>query len=555
MSPRKAKSRREKATHHRRFLRRLTLISLLLIAAVIAYEYHHHQQAKIASTEQQTPQLRADISLTPEPKQIPSPPEISEQSEPSTKTQLDPPEREPSPPPAPKKITPAQSLRRLRTSLAAGNRDPMPVTTVQRNGTYYFLVRFPMTADQAERFAIAYGGTLPLIRNNNDLGWLSQQLGEQTKDNSTWLGATRHSNGRWQLLDASHWPLEALPLGDGPFALLSADASLSAPPPSETHPFFISWQADGSQQVTLRKALQQCGSSLTTTTPFYPRGAVVHGGNHYYIATHPSTRAEAESYAKLAGAKLATLSLEAESDFLQSALSSHPEEQSFWLGATRKGLRWHWDSGSAWSHARWSQNSPSGQNTQLLIIPKQGWVDADATHLATGFILEWSHEIPALTIDHGDHDNLNQRITERLAKVRKDYRTALKKNSDSLAWHLDTWLSGHKKSYTDRWRPAIKQLKAQVVNLRVPVDIPKSPNGSFTADMIKIARDIANKQGAIDTKFTGQAARLRDAFVEQLESEREREIAEGQLELARQLDQKILDAAELKTWIADFTSE
>lgn len=463
------------------------------------------------------------------------------------------------PPPAP--LTPAQSLIRLRAELAAGKRDTMPLGTVRRGNSDFFLVSTPMTWAQANGFADAYGGHLPLASRPDDLGWLASQLAASAPTDparsSLWIGGRTHGES-WHSLDGE--AMASAPAGEGGFAAIRADGTLHARGDAVRHPFYIQWQRDGSNPASLRAVLARTKASLESAEPAYPPGTLSDGDRRLVIVARSTNANDARDLAHLAGGHLMVPATPAEADWLDGQVTGNAYPKGLWLGASRNDAEWQWDSGEAWTFARWDPAAAPGDGTALLLMPAAGWRAADPTTEASGFIIEWSRDsaTPSPPPVGESPDDLITKAREFLAAADKQRAADLVENARSFTWHLDAWLRTNNKGDLARWKPQVEALKSRVRDNRVPGHLPPGPNKSFSDRMLKIARSSLDKQSTIDTAFYTKAGRIRDAYAARILELAAAEEQRGQPQLAKKLEATAESAGDLKAWVdlvGDFATQ
>jgi hypothetical protein len=553
-------------THERRarsgnapLVRNLVIIAGLIVA--IAFTYRKYQrtlvtreQARQTAAASQTPAQAIPIEPPAEEIVIADPlpdPETSPlpQAEPLPEP---PPEPEPAAPtPAP--LTPAQSLIRLREELAAGKRDTMPLGTFRRGDSDFFLVTTPMTWAQANGFADAYGGHLPLASRSDDLGWLASQLaaaaGTDPMRSSLWVGGRLHAD-LWHSTDGS--PMASPPAGEGGFAAIRADGTLHARSDADRHPFYIQWQRDGSNPASLRAVLARTKASLDLPAPFFPPGTITDGERRILIVPRAINATAARALADAAGGHLMVPATPAEADWIARETADAPYPKGIWLGATLDDAEWHWDTGEAWTFARWDPAAAQGVGTALLLLPGAAWQAADPATEASGFIIEWSRDsaTPAPPPPGESHDDILARSRELLAAADKQRAAELAENARNFIWTLDVWLRTNNKGDLARWKPRVEALKARLNANRVPDKLPAAANSDFSDRMLKIARSCLDKQRNLDAGFALKAGRIRDAYAARTLELAAAEERRGQPLLARKLTATAEAATDLEAWLA-----
>ena len=536
--------------------RNLVIIAALLLAIAFTWKkYQRAEAGRIAANSAVVPSPPEPVAPAPAPPPPPAPdpePEIAVAPEPETDPVPAPPA---DPAPAPVESA-ARSLLRLRPELVAGERDEMPVGSVARGRSDFFYVSFPMTWRDAARFADSFGGHLPIVTSAADVEWLASRIPASSHpDKSThWIGA-RHSPGQgWQSVDASPWPLEMIPQGEGDLAAVGRDGQVIAATDAATHPFLIQWQRDGSNPAGLREILKRTAASLASGAPVFPHGTLTEGERHLLVVSREVTATEARELAETGGGHLMVPSTAGEADALEDRIAKTSAPGGLWLGASRDGFEWKWQTGEPWTFARWAPDAPSGDGTALAIVPGSGWKDADPSSTASGFIIEWSDEAPAAIVPSEGETaaELRAKAEEFVATLEAERQDDLAANAKAFAWGLDVWLRGNSKGDITRWKPTVEFLKERVRVHRVPSKVPVDRKNRPPERMVKIVRDAAKKQESIDEAFLEKAGKLRDSYVERLTVIRDAEWERGQADLARELARIIRAAADTRGWTESF---
>jgi hypothetical protein len=542
----------------------LIIAALIVVIALLAKEYRRtlatraiERQRQSASTATPAPAASPPAPLpapaAPTPQPVTTSPPAAPTPPPETQALPAPPPSTPAPSPPPADTpSPAQSLVRLRESLAAGKRDEMPVGTIRRGDSDFFAVTTPMTWQQAHGLAEAYGGHLPLAGDPATTGWLAERLAEAAatdhERSALWIGARSHG-GKWHGIDGA--PLSPAPAGDGDFAALGADGVLRARDANQRHTFFLQWRRDGSNPASLRAVLARTKASLESGAPSYPPDTVADGDRRLLVVAKSVNATEARELAELAGGHLMVPATPAEADWLAGKITTG-FPQGLWLGARRHDDEWNWDSGEAWTFARWDPARPPGSDSALVHLPGAGWRSADPAAPASGFIIEWSRDAASAAstppVDRTAELLEKSRPPLAAAAARRDAQ--LKANARTFAWDLDVWLRTNNKGEIDRWRPRIEALKTRVQGNRVPTELPEHPNRAMSERMLKIARDCRDKQKAIDAEFLAQAARIRDAYAARLRELAAAEDQRGQPDLARRHAAAAAATADLQAWLS-----
>ena len=550
--------------------RNLTIIAVLIVGIAITWrEYQRVQAERLAPKNAAT---KAAPAPAPDATNPAPPPEPEKPDEPLTI--FTPPEEEPelsiftAPDSTPTSETPtttesssptdtpAQSLLRLRQKLISGDRDEMPVGTLQHGDSDYFHVTFPMTWPEARRFAKSFGGHIAMVKSAADLDWISAQIPDAAdpRKSSFWLSTSKTLTRGWLAADATAWPLKSPPRGEGKYAAINRTAEIHAETDSATHPFLIQWHRNGKNPADLAEILPRTASSLTQTVPLFPHDTVAVADRHVLIVSEPITATRARELAELGGGHLYVPSTQSEADWIMKAIAKINAPDGLWIGANREGMEWKWNTGESWTFAQWTSESPSGNGTALTIIPNEGWADKGPAELASGYVIEWSNppiSEPTLSTTSTTAE-LREKAGALILTLDQRRQAALAKNVKSLTWDLDVWLRDNNKGEILRWKPGVEFLKKRIRRNRIPSRLPKVSDERFPARMLKLVRDAGKKEDAVDLEFLDKVATIRDAYVERLAAIRDAEFDRGQIDLARNLADTIKSAADTNKWAESF---
>lgn len=291
-------------------------------------------------------------------------------------------------PAAPAETT-LESLARLRSALAAGARDEMPVGTLVRSNVPVLFVPEPMGWYQATAFAAEHGAHLACPQFEPDLIWFGDQA--QAGDASlAWVGIGRAGRAGWSLVNNEPWALGKPPPGEGNHVAITSLGMLRARPTGENLAFFIQWPADDANPGTLDALLSRTRDSLASSTPAYPPGTFVFGRNHYLIVAGGYDYQSAAALAARAGGHLATPTIRSEAAAIAQQAEAFDAGTTFWLGGRRSGDDWQWTTGQAWGAAAWTTDEPAADPDHLVHAAGQGWRALPADTTAAGFIIEWN---------------------------------------------------------------------------------------------------------------------------------------------------------------------
>ncbi len=461
----------------------------------------------------------------------------------------------PTPPPEPE--TPAKSLARLRFDLASGGRAEMPIGTVRHGESDYFLVTDPLPWQDAANFAENHGGHLAIPTSPEDINWIAQIV---PPDTSLWIGAGRSGKRDWSLVDGSPWNLPTQPRGTGSHAAVSNLGLVRATNSSDPLPFLIQWRRDGSNPATLAASLQATRESLSEANPVFPPGTQAIGTRHYLVIMRPFSFREAADWAEKSGGHLAVASDSAEASDLDTVTEGIKAEDGIWLGGMKPTDSWVWITGEPWKTAKWADaEADQRQNSALIQQPGKGWAAQDPAVQVSGFVIEWSKDRESASAQPevdvqptAGLGGLETRAKELLIAADKKRTEALAANAKTFAWDLDVWIRGLAKGDQVQWQPEVNDLKATVINFRVPEQIPENTGINLSPQMSKIAVHCADKQKQIDSAFLVDADRVRMAYIAKVREAFADAEKRGQRDLAISLRQALVDSGSIEPWIESF---
>ncbi|BCX47389.1 C-type lectin domain family member a isoform 1 precursor [Haloferula helveola] len=462
--------------------------------------------------------------------------------------------------PEPKEETPMESLERLQRDLSRGGRAEMPIGTVRHGESDFFLVPDEMSWHRAAAFAEEHGGHLAVIHSEDDTTWLSQFL---PKDTVSWVGAGRSLGDQWVVIDGTDLELEKNPSGVGNYATLDNLGLLRARRASDEFPFVIEWRRDGSNPATLAAMLRRTRETLEKPNPVFPPGTDSLDARHFAIIPRPVDRIEAEQLAELAGGILAVPASREEAEWLSDRCEKLVAEDGFWLGGTRDGKVWKWDSGEKWAFALWNDDADvSGGGEGLVLVPKSGWHDADPDDKMSGLIIEWSSDAEgaeanpdeiASTHTGSGTGELKKKAAELVEQAIQERDDKLAANVRTFNWDLDVWYRGLNPKDSVRWEPHVKGLKAMVEGNRVPAPSAFADEGevALSEQMAKVCTFCYNKQVEIEAAHSSKLRRLRDAYVQRLREEGKKAMDSGQRGVADAISEEIENAEDHEDWAAE----
>jgi len=373
------------------------------------------------------------------------------------------PEPEPPTPPEPDE-TPLESLARLKSALAAGEREPMPIGTTRRGESDFFLVTRPMGWHRAAHFAEQHGGHLAVPSINQDLTWFSEQI-EKSGCGSAWIGAGRCGSLKWAMIDGTAWTLQTKPVGAGDFAALDDLGLVRGTKPDTKYPFIIQWHRDSSNPGTLEAMLRRVRESIDQPEPCYPPGTESFTDGHYLIVVREAEWIEAAQIAESSGGRLAALPEAAEGSFVREMVNKTlPPGAAAWIGLRYRDGKPAWITGETGKFWDWVPGPPDGDETaesvfRLVTGENGGWDAADPTDVdaASSFVIEWSpdqiedRDRPPPAPVAGDWEKLRRQLAEAVGAEQDAHTKAIQKNGEALDRDLRDWF-GRDADNAEKWR-------------------------------------------------------------------------------------------------------
>jgi len=452
--------------------------------------------------------------------------------------------------------SPLDSLERLRDALAAGERDEMPLGTVRRGDSDYFVVPTPMTWQAAAAFAEDHGGHLAILAEEGDLSWIARQVPKDLEDDerALWIGAGRAGRNAWAQADGSPWKLKA-PTGTGPYLAVDDLGLPRTRKADERLPFLIQWQSDGSNPAALEQVLQRTRASLGQPVPLFPPGTLAYESRHVLVVLREIEAGDAAKLAEAGGGHLMVPALRDEAEWLAEQLIPVSADDGLWLGATRHDVEWKWTTGEPWSFALWDQGYPKRVGDGLIVLPGKGWRDADPSHAASGFIIEWSKDAADKTSKEPTgprvipSTDLAAKSKELLTALVREHERDLAANAESFGTSLEIWLRRLNETENRRWRTEVARLKRLVVDNRIPNGIEEDDEVRLSEEMAESCETFLAKQQTIDAAFTAKAERIREAYLVRLKEAHADAKIRGQSELAESITEQAEDASNLDDWL------
>jgi len=448
--------------------------------------------------------------------------------------------------------TPAQSLERLRSALAAGNYSELPIGTLSQGGSHYFLVEEAMTWEGAAAYAEQLGGTIALPAD--DMGWAKK---EPFAGRSLWLGAARSGATAFTLLNAKAWQPKTEIAGAERFVCLDESGGLTTAAAATSLPHVIQWST-GIKPLGLEARLAACAASIKSGQAVYPPGTIANGERHYLPVSNSVTWEQASQAAQSAGGNLLALSDDGEAAGLGELAAQLPSGSSFWLGGRLEGERWQWVTAEPWRAVEWTSVSNAAADDAAMILRGGAGLDATAKSAAAdGYIIEWSKDAetnksdpsvagPALTTPSEMTEVARQLVVKAIA----DKEAAHTKNTDKLAWDLRSHVRGLKKSDQDLLAPEVEKLTACVQNNRLLKETIEASGAQLSPFMVKLCDFIIRKQGEIDEQHVKSLQAIHASYLKKLGEIRDQAKTRGQVKAQLAAEELINDSQNHDAWIA-----
>lgn len=465
---------------------------------------------------------------------------------------------------APQAESTEESLARLRSALASGDRTEMPTGTTRQGDFDYVLVREPMSWPEAFWFAEQHGGHLAIPSATADLTWL---VGKVAGGEGVWIGAARSGRTEWTLVDGLSWAPKKEPTGIGSYLAVDRHGFLRAEGPKRKLPFIIQWHQDGSNPGKLATLLEKTNKSLAKSTPVFPPGTQILENRRFLFVNRPLTWRDAVDLAEKSGGHLAVTSEVGETAALLEMTREQSAAKGIWLGGFLRGDRWLWITGEPWKTAKWASGATTDTTDSALIIqPGKGWSARKQSELASGFVIEWSNDrksSPATSSSgtasspaaNADTSALVARAKELIAAADRKRTEQLGANSRRFISELDIYLRNLPKSERQLRETHVTLLKASVKNNRLPTSIPESSGIRLSQEMAKTAKGCAEKQDRIDADFLAEVEKIRPAFVAKIQQSLADAKQSGQTVLANSLEDTLATARKPGIWVSSLGFE
>ena len=475
---------------------------------------------------------------------------------------------------------PMNSLDRLRSALASGRRSEMPVGSVKKGDSTYFLVEEKMQWADAFRFAEEHGAFLAVP--STDLG------SELTKGRPCLLGAARSGADSWVLSDGKPWQPSSPPEGNGLFLIAGKNGGFATANVDESYAFVIEWRNDGSNPGSLASLLAATRASLGGEATVFPPGTIISGERRYLFVKRPVTWTEADKMAKTGGGHLLVAATSEEIADVAKITHRIKTEEGIWLGGSLEDDLWQWVTGEPWETAKWADDSEASEDdAALLLTPGEGWKAMHRGETTDGFLIEWSADEKAPKSSSASPSAYGQ-LAELDAKVKELILAAAKKCEDDhaanikrLHWDLEAYLRNLSSSGKDQFSRSVAALKELVDDNRIQIDeirrqsgkgdideseeqadededtdvIRRQPYGSkiiLSMEMLKLVNYHCEKQVQIDSQAEAGIGNIRDAYLAKITVIKDEATAAGQMKIAANIEEIIEAAEDLDSWAESF---
>ncbi|MCB1131003.1 MAG: protein kinase, partial [Verrucomicrobiae bacterium] len=449
--------------------------------------------------------------------------------------------------------TTEESIARLRSALASGDRSEMPAGSRTAGDSFYVFLNRPMSWFDADRYARELGGHLAAPSGTTDVTWLAELAPEEGR---CWIGAGRSGRSDWSLCDGSAWKPAKAPTGIGSFVSIDTHGLARTHNADESFGFIIQWHMDGSNPGGLESRLTAAGKSIASGEMIFPPGTRRFGNRLFLPVIHEVDWKAAKKLAWSAGGHLAVLTNVEEIEAASTITSGIDAPNGLWLAGFRDGDHWCWDTGEAWTSAKWAPDrGEASDDAALALAPGHGWGPRDRGEPASGFVIEWSSDSRSQTAENpsekpsgADISSLTDKARELLANLETKRSKDLESNAKTFTWDLGGWLRNLSSTDQDMWGEQVSKLINSVEDNRVPASVPEESGVKLSEKMASIASYAARKQAEIDSAFATDARKIRDAFVPRLETAATDAQKAGQTAVAESIRDQISLASDLAEW-------
>ena len=298
------------------------------------------------------------------------------------------------------------SLNRLKSALASGNRSELPEGSVRRNDSSYALWERTMTWPEARKFAEDHGAHLAILKDRKDRDWARERFDMRYP---AWVGAGKGANDNWYWLDGTPLPA-GRSVGDKEqwHLALNANGILMPADAERKCDLLLEWRDDGENPGTEKEQLKRVRTLALSGArekllegEGLPVGTRTYETSHFYALRSPMLRwGEALDLAATLGAYLAVPSNADEHRWISSNFWEYlGTGQGLWIGGFREGAKqpWRWISREPWHGAGLIEGGNPHPLFDRILLQGGGapgtsrWTMVEGVRRkAPGILFEWS---------------------------------------------------------------------------------------------------------------------------------------------------------------------
>lgn len=477
------------------------------------------------------------------------------------------PETAPLPPEQSKVESPIDTLARLRPNLRKGNYAELPEGTLKRNGSYFFLVRSPLSWLRASHFAEAHGAQLAVLEEKEALSWVLEAFGFKSPH---WLGLSdsgTESKWHWangNVLSTDLWapgqPDDSPEKKDGEdFAALLPGPALEDLPASRELPFLLQWDESGEQPGSLRQQIKRVATAFREKQiPIFPTGTRNVGGSRFLIVPESLSWDEASALATAAGGHLAVPSSSAEGGWMLQSMQSYLSDYNgLWVGASLSAppkQRWTFVTAERFDFVTWAPGQPDLKDTLQPVLQIRREADGEfgyhnsgrATGQAGAFLLEWSapsrRNMPGKDGARGSND-IKKWLTALRQKIVIAEKSSYERYQKSHEKNLEGFLDDLEKE-TETARRFSKEAKDYVDSITKEIEeageIPPDLGGEQARRFIgELHEKALEKQTKLWEDYQSEFQAAKTRYLDKLQSELERRIQQRDKEAMSYLKREL----------------
>ncbi len=462
------------------------------------------------------------------------------------------------------------SLSRLKSALASGDRSELPPEAVRRNDSTYALWERTMTWKEAKAFAETHGAHLAILKERKDREWARDRFDMRYP---AWLGAGKGANDHWYWLDGT-----ALPAGrsvgateDWHLALTEKGILMPANPDRKCD-ILLEWRDDGENPGTEQEQLRRVKTLALSGNrkgllqgKGLPLGTRTFENSHFYpVRTSMISWGEALDFAATHGAYLAVPSNTQEHKWICSNFWEFlGTGQGLWIGGFRGSPKqpWEWISGEAWHSAGLVQGgNPHPLFDRVLLQgggePGDGrWTMVEGSRRkAPGMLLEWSapgERAPTQNVRKFDSETWLAAITRKTQQVVGSDLSSFTWSKRKLVEQYDRELTKHIREGKSAFRSMIRRPGQDQADLRgklakletLEQSLSEATASGQLLPSVPAEGEVlqtTHKQAvaaleALEEKYDSKIKALQEGYRTQLETKASALLEEGHLETASEL--------------------